>query len=755
MDDISKIDLAVGLDLEQLKRDKDKAEALVRNLTEVNRKIETTFEIKLLNEKEIKAYAKNLMSSIKSDFDKALKEQEKESRDSINRRYKTEEQLFIKHSNYLYQLQDKINKETNQSIKKALQERYNLANNANFGSEAELSKFKGKTEKIIAWTKKEAQEEIAINKAKNNTIRQLEEKLAGETRAIYRKSYQDRIQYISSATIKNKEQLDKTLSDIRVMAKQADNEFNKMSRSYKGVLSNETGTTFGHKLLTTSQYAISGLALLKVREAMSAVVRESIAYDDAIYNNMTVLQANRKEAEMLADTSRALSITYGGNIKDIDELTLTLGRAGVEVKNLKEATQASVELATITGDSFKDASEVTSSFITTFIKNMDETGLSVGRLADKLGYVANASKLSVKDLGTVGNYALLTSQKLNLTTDATGALITSFSNLGMQASTIGTSFRRIDLIFSGAGFDKVFKKLGESQDEWRTKIRENSDELINFGKALKSLSVEEYEAVTKGMDILAKNTLDAMRNGADIAEGHLLRLKNAADLSVMAQAKAMGATTQMQRITNAVTTSLDGLVTKVLDFSERSDISKLTEEYSDLSKQLEKTGITQSEITKINERLNTIQGELEGKVGSFNDKLKALNSTVANTVVFIAGSGGIYLALKGLSILIPSLLAQLSALKNIVAALGATSVATAGATTALTGTLSKTPWGLISIGIGVVATAIFDIGSNANKASIDIDNLSNSLKSMSKSKLKLELFNVDDEIKELEKNCSC
>ena len=110
MDNISKIDLAVGLDLEQLKRDKDKAEALVRHLTEVNRKIETTFEIKLLNEKEIKAYAKTLMSSIQSDFNKALKEQEKESRDSINRRYKVEEQLFIKHSNYISQIQDRKNK---------------------------------------------------------------------------------------------------------------------------------------------------------------------------------------------------------------------------------------------------------------------------------------------------------------------------------------------------------------------------------------------------------------------------------------------------------------------------------------------------------------------------------------------------------------------------------------------------------------------------------------------------------------------
>ena len=66
MDNISQIDLAVGLDLEQLKRDKNRAEALVRQLTEVNRKIETNFEIKLLNEKEIRAYAKTLMSSIQS-----------------------------------------------------------------------------------------------------------------------------------------------------------------------------------------------------------------------------------------------------------------------------------------------------------------------------------------------------------------------------------------------------------------------------------------------------------------------------------------------------------------------------------------------------------------------------------------------------------------------------------------------------------------------------------------------------------------
>ena len=91
MDNISQIDLAVGLDLEQLKRDKNRAEALVRQLTEVNRKIEATFEIKLLNEKEIKAYAKNLMKTINSDFEKGLKEQ-KDIEERYHR-YKYEQEI--------------------------------------------------------------------------------------------------------------------------------------------------------------------------------------------------------------------------------------------------------------------------------------------------------------------------------------------------------------------------------------------------------------------------------------------------------------------------------------------------------------------------------------------------------------------------------------------------------------------------------------------------------------------------------------
>src|SRR5574344_935717 len=92
----------------------------------------------------------------------------------------------------------------------------------------------------------------------------------------------------------------------------AQKEFAKTSGS---VLSSDTGTTFGHKALTTSQYMIAGAALYKTQEALRAVISESMAYDDAIYSNMAVLGANRVQAINLANSNRELAKTFGGSIK--------------------------------------------------------------------------------------------------------------------------------------------------------------------------------------------------------------------------------------------------------------------------------------------------------------------------------------------------------------------------------------------------------------------------------------------------------
>ena len=80
------------------------------------------------------------------------------------------------------------------------------------------------------------------------------------------------------------------------------------------------GTSFGHKMVTTSMYASAGAALYTMASGIRSVIAESMRFDDAIYSNMAVLNANKEEAESLAKSNRKLAITYGGSIEEIDRL---------------------------------------------------------------------------------------------------------------------------------------------------------------------------------------------------------------------------------------------------------------------------------------------------------------------------------------------------------------------------------------------------------------------------------------------------
>ena len=340
---------------------------------------------------------------------------------------------------------------------------------------ARLTKQNAEQDKL---EKQQASETAKTKAILLKKIQDLEIRHATETRSIYKKSQAEQIAYLKQGTVETKAELDKRFAEIKRQQLQADADFKKMSRGATGVLSGDTGTTFTHKFLTTAQYAAAGAGIIAVTQALSSAVKESMLFDDAIYNNIAVLKANRQQAEDLAKSNRDLSITYGGTIKEIDDLSLTLGRAGVKFDDIKEATEGAVQLAKITGDSFGDSAKVMSTFITTFITNNKEAGVSVGDLTDKLAYMANESKLSVQDLGTFSNYALQTATSLGLTINAVGALGTTFSQLGMNASTIGTQIRKLDVLFTGSAksITNFWTQIGISQQDGLTSLRNDSEQ---------------------------------------------------------------------------------------------------------------------------------------------------------------------------------------------------------------------------------------------------------------------------------------
>ena len=647
--------IEASLDLERLTRDE---RALTKRVDDLREKAEKIAKIKMginLDGKEVRAISAKYLK-LEQEIDKLIVKSE-QNRAKIKEDFANEEySKAVQRNKELVKNQELSRKEALSSLRKDIEQRNKIEqqyrDNLRKNSLAATPKFYSDMSKI-ATKEQETQakkEKAILNKTlkKKHSLRRewiakvrgLEHKLSLETRAIHQKALREQIALLKTGTNITRKEYQKRVDEIARIQGRANEEYRKMSRSMAGVLSDDSGTSFGHKMLTTAQYAAAGAALYKTQQALRAVISESMAYDDALYNNMAVLEINRKEATLLADNTRKLAVAYGGSIKEIDDLTLTLGRAGVEFEYLEGATRSAVELAKITGDSFGDAAKVMSTFIISFQKDFGKAGLSVDTLRDKLVYMANETKMSTQDLGTFSNYALQTAKSLNLTVDTIGVLATSFSNLGMNASTIGTQIRKLSVIFESekSNVRKFWDILGQSQKDFRKMLSDGKDKeaIQELASELGKLTDENFTAATSGMEILEKQLLTTIRNAEKLGliEKHFIGIENALSSTTQAQLKSLGATTMMERAWNSLVQTGDGLVSSLLNISNRDEIADLAEQSKSLLNELKELEPKTDDYVKK-------QKELDGVNTKLKNGLKEINSTFTNfgeNVVDVAGS---------------------------------------------------------------------------------------------------------------------
>lgn len=570
-----------------------------------------------------------------------------------------------------------------------------------------------------AIVKRQAADEATAKKMLNGHIIDLENRLAATSSKIYQAMYNDRIakakQALSAMQNINKQEAQSIINETnkaQAVAKKAQFEH---SRSAAGVLSSDTGTTFGHKALTTSQYMIAGAALFKVQQAMSGVIRESVAYDDAIYSNMSVLRASRAEAENLADANRKLAVSYGGSIKEIDELSLTLGRAGVALRDIKAATKAGVELATITGDSFGDSAKVLSSFITNFGTTSSKLGLSVDEISTKLGFMANESKMATEDLGTFANYALVTAKSLGMTIDQTGALATTLSNIGTSASTIGTQMSKLDIIFTTtkSGMGEFWDIIGKKQSEY-FKISEQtingikqeikSVDISKFAQELADMDTMKFMEAISNVDILTKKMLVALRDNVNLLKENESKIANAFDISAQAQVKALSVSKMYERALNAVSISADGLLTNLADtFTNRDEIQAEIEIWNKLNKTMSSMKVTDEGYAEVKENLLAVTGRINKMSEESIDGYTTLGNVIKKVAVYTAEAGLAFLAYQGYMALLRT---GVFSLIGSINGLQASMVTTAALSRGLSLALNAIPFVAVA-GVAILLTEAF------------------------------------------------
>lgn len=409
--------------------------------------------------------------------------------------------------------------------------------------------------------------------------------------------------------------------------------------------------SFLHKISTTAQYGAAAAGIYAITDALREGAAAILEYDTASRTLAAVIDGlSLDSARQLEDSLIDLGKAYGGSIDEINKAAILLGRAGIAHEDLAKATEVTIKLAKLTGDSL----DVSSGAMITYLEVYGKAGETVESLGNKLAFMANESRLSTLDIETFSNYALAASEAAGLTVDAVSAMATEFSKAGVNASTIGTQIRSLTKVFldTGDGVKTFFGELGIVQANFQADLVEGGEKsnqtIVALAKQLAGLTKEEFNRITASMDILQRNSLALLRQQANgiekdittlvdgthqgiaavdtILSGHVVtweKFKNTvADLAIEMD-KAIGFSAWFAEEIEGITALMSGNLDKAYDIKEAYILIQKQQELGiALQKEQVRNAslIGEEELAKSNQIIESISNEIKAN----EEKIKVL-----------------------------------------------------------------------------------------------------------------------------------
>jgi TP901 family phage tail tape measure protein len=201
---------------------------------------------------------------------------------------------------------------------------------------------------------------------------------------------------------------------------------------------------------------ISGMGL--ALSAPFAFAARSVAnFDDAIRATGAVSQSTSAQLEMLKNTALELGRTTSFTALEVASLMTELGRAGFDPTQIDNMTGAVLDLARATGT---DAA-LAAGIMAATIRQFGMEAADGARVADVLTSTANKTFNTVEQLGEALKYAGPVAADFNMSIEETAAILGTLGNVGIQASSAGTTLRRL-LTITGAEAQRLQEIFGVS-----------------------------------------------------------------------------------------------------------------------------------------------------------------------------------------------------------------------------------------------------------------------------------------------------
>ncbi len=340
------------------------------------------------------------------------------------------------------------------------------------------------------------------------------------------------------------------------------------------------------------------------------VVREFAMFEQSMAKVAAVSGATGEELGKLTDLSKQLGLTTQFTASEVAGLELNYAKLGFSVDEIEKITEATLLLALATGEDLAKSAEVAGQTLRGFGLDASE----MIRVTDVMAAAFSSSALDLEKFNvSMGKIAPIASAA-GFTLERTVALMGVLADAGVEASTIGTSMKKIitEISVKGLSYADAMDQIRNSTDRVTTANKLFGARAIAAALIL-SEQTEKADDLTLSLDDVTGKT----RKMADIME-----------------ATFTGSMKKLQSAVSGLAISFGEILAPVIaDIGEF--IKDLALDFSELEDGTKKTILVVIGIA-------AVIGPLTFAVGSL---ITAVSALTAKMVLFNLATGGVLIAI--------------------------------------------------------------------------------------------------------------
>lgn len=328
------------------------------------------------------------------------------------------------------------------------------------------------------------------------------------------------------------------------------------------------------KRIATIQRSLGSLGIafgaFQIGNVIVDSIRRVAEFEKQMDTVAAIAGATGEEFERLREDALRLGAASQFTATQVAELQTEFGRLGFTTDEIIAATEATIDLATATGEDLAKSADVAGSTIRAFGLSAEETG----RVVDVMAESFNRTALGLDNFTQSMKFVAPVARAANISVEETTALLGVLADSGIRGSNAGTALRRIitDLAKDGRPLQERLKELAAQG----LNLSGAMDEVGRFAQtALLVLTnntdrVDELTTSFNNASGAAKETAAIMR---DNLAGDTEKLTSAWDGLILSFSEGSGVIRQfIQDITSIV-----NILTDISNFVQGtgSDLSKL------------------------------------------------------------------------------------------------------------------------------------------------------------------------------------